>query len=276
MWNHACTHTHTHTHTHRHMPIVSSCHCQPSNLCSCPVIFSSSFQIVAYYTIARWQCHLRFSPPTPEAWQILQTLERQQLQQHNQPCQQLHMLQEEMLHSSNLPNRPIPKNNNCGYVRTTIAWNHSDNTVVWRWHCQPSNPFCRFHCCTSARNLDVLQHMIQTTLVKRQNPPQNTTQVLRLQRRNQKSKHGEKQCCCCSVFFFFTLAHFCTYSKSMLTHSALWSKCTPFCLPLHHKGNKQKTHLHTHTHSHNVYYSTEKTSVSQFRPFGAWYTVNLH
>ena len=27
------------------------------------------------------------------------------------------------------------------YVRITIAWNHSDNTVVWRWCCQPSNPF---------------------------------------------------------------------------------------------------------------------------------------
>ena len=64
---HTHTHTHTHTHveshmcahTHTHLPIVSSCHCQPSNFCRCPVIFNSSFQTVAYNTTARWQCHLK-------------------------------------------------------------------------------------------------------------------------------------------------------------------------------------------------------------------------
>ena len=114
--------------------------------------------------------------------------------------------------------------------------------------------FAVSHGCTSARHLDVLQHMIQTTLVKRkeekkQNPPQNTTQVLRLQRRNQKSKHGEKQCCCCSVFFF-TLTHFCTYNKSMLNSLSIVKymyTILPPPPPQSKKTNKNKETIYTHT-----------------------------
>ena len=78
--------------------------------------------------------------------------------------------------------------------------------------------------------------------------------------------------------FFFTLTHFCTYNKSMLNSLSIVKymyTILPPPPPQSKKTNKNEETIYTHTLTMFIT-ALRTTSVSQFRPFGAWYTVNLH